>query len=69
MDFFWASNMTNQKYKTVSISDGSFAVVIMSDHELPKTVSSFKSKSDAEEWVSHQSAVPDLVPVLEPSGQ
>jgi hypothetical protein len=54
--------MANKVYRAVPISDGSFAVVIMSDHELPQTVCSFASKEEAEEWISHQLAVPSGQP-------
>jgi hypothetical protein len=57
-----ANEMANKVYKAVPISGGSFAVVIMSDHELPQTVCSFASKEEAEEWISHQPAVPSAQP-------
>jgi hypothetical protein len=46
--------MGGKVYMAVPISDGGFAVVIMSDFELPQTVCSFASEAEAEEWISHQ---------------
>jgi hypothetical protein len=54
--------MGDKVYRAVTLNDGSFAVVIMSDHELPQTVCSFASKDEAEEWISHQPAVPSAQP-------
>jgi hypothetical protein len=46
--------MTGKNYEVVSVSDGSFAVVIRTDHELPRIVESFNSAEAARIWIDHQ---------------
>jgi len=48
--------MTHKTRKAVPISDGSYAVVVAPECQIPQTVGSFVSEAQAEEWIAHQPA-------------